>query len=327
MKLRRKYSILLISIALFIWCGWLVTTNGKNSFGLAFAQDSNEDLGIERYSSPNYAQINSYWIETEEGIIIVDAQLFLSQARYLIDEIQSNTDKPIIAALITHPHADHFAGLPILADAADNNFAIYASRGTYDEINSGNAGRPLNELKELYGNDFPAAEDIPLPNQIVNNGDRFEIGDVIFEARVMENVDSPSSTVWILPEQKVAFVGDFAPDRRTPSLRGGTSANYLANLEQTRQLLQEQEIVLAYPGHGEPKSPAELIDQTVAYITYIRDRVEGALSDDAELSPQETTEIELAIKNSFDLKYDSLLLPRLTEINIKVIAEELRAKQ
>ena len=58
-----------------------------------------------------------------------------------------------------------------------------------------------------------------------------------------------------------------------------------------------------------------------------RDRVEDALSDDAELSEQETTEIKSTIENSFDLKYDTLLLPRLTEINIKAIAEELKAEQ
>ena len=321
--LGKNYPSLLLITVLSVWW-WLAATNGENYFGLAFARDSSDRLKIERYSSPNYAQINSYWIETEEGIVIVDAQLFLSQARYLIDEIESQTNKPIIAVLVTHPHADHFAGLSILSAA--NNLAIYASRGTYNEIKSGNGGRPLTKLKELYGNDFPASEDIPLPNQIVEDGDRIEIGGIVIEAKVMENVDSPSSTVWILPEYQTAFVGDFAPDRRTPSLRGGNSANYLASLKQMRQLLPEKGITKAYPGHGEPKIPEDLIDPTVVYITYVRDRVQKSLSDNV-LSEQETNEIKLAIENSFDLKYDTLLLPRITEINIQAIAEELKAEQ
>ena len=78
----KKYLILFVSVALLIWYGWLVTTNSNNSERLVFAQDSPDNLAITRYSSPDYAQINSYWIETTEGIIVVDAQLFLSQAGY-----------------------------------------------------------------------------------------------------------------------------------------------------------------------------------------------------------------------------------------------------
>ncbi len=323
------------SIVLLFYCSWLFITSSKDSQGLVLAQDRYDNLTIKRYSSPNYAQVNSYWIETDEGIILVDAQLFLSQANYLTNEIQNNTDKSVIAVLLTHPHADHFAGLPILSEVAVNDLSIYASRGTYDQMKNGNGGRPLIELKEIYGNDFPNPEDIPLPNRIVENGDRvaeakphrFEIGGVTFEARVMENVDSPSSTVWILPEYNIAFVGDFAPDRRTPSLRGGTSANYLAQLKEVRQLLQKKEIVKAYPGHGEPGTPENLIDQTMAYITYIRTQVETSLRDDAELSDEEVSKIEASIKDRFDLKYDTLLLPRITEININAIAEELKAEK
>lgn len=242
-----RTTLISTSITLLILCSWLFNTNSRDSQGLVLAQDSYDDLTIGRYSSPNYAQVNSYWIETSEGIVVVDSQLFLSQANYLIDEIQNNTGKPVIAVLLTHPHADHFAGLPVIANAAANELSIYASQGTYDEMKSGSGGRPLTELKELYGNDFSNPEDVPLPNRIVENGDCIEIGGVTIEARVMENVDSPSSTVWILPELRIAFVGDFAPDRRTPSLRGGTSTNYLAQLNETRQLLQEKEIVKAYP--------------------------------------------------------------------------------
>lgn len=322
-----RTTLIATSIVLLFYCSWLFLTSSKDFQGLVLAQERNDNLAIRRYSSPNYAQVNSYWIETSEGIIVIDAQLFLSQANYLTNEIQKNTDKSVIAVLLTHPHADHFAGLPNIAKLAVNDLFIYASQGTYDEIESGSGGRPLTDLKEIYGNDFPNPEDVPLPNRIVKNGDRFEIGSVTFEARVRENVDSPSSTVWILPEYNVAFVGDFAPDRRTPSLRGGTSANYLVQLQQMRGLLQEEETTKVYPGHGEPGTPENLIDQTIAYITYIRTQVETSLSDDGELSDSEATEIEASIKNNFDLKYDTLLLPHITKTNISAISEELKTEK
>lgn len=81
---------------------------------------------IHRYSAPPHDQVNSYWIETNEGVVIVDAQRFLSQARYLTEEIRAITNKPILGIFITHHHTDHIGGLPALVEAFGPNVPIYA---------------------------------------------------------------------------------------------------------------------------------------------------------------------------------------------------------
>ena len=157
------------------------TESVKEQVKLVNISGNSKEIIIHRYSAPPHDQVNSYWIETDEGVIIVDAQRFLSQARYLAEEIRMVTNKPLLGIFITHHHTDHLGGLPALVEAFDSNVPIYSSQFVHDDIETDGYGF-LARRKELHGNDFPAPEDIPLPNQIVADRDKIELGGLIFEA-------------------------------------------------------------------------------------------------------------------------------------------------
>ncbi len=55
--------------------------------------------------------VNSYPLETAEGVVLVDAGLLVSDARALAAWVTA-VGKPLLAAFVTHPHPDHFNGLP-----------------------------------------------------------------------------------------------------------------------------------------------------------------------------------------------------------------------
>lgn len=50
--------------------------------------------------------VNSVIIETQNGIIVVDAQFLVSEAQKLKQQIEQ-LGKPLLAVIITHPHPDH----------------------------------------------------------------------------------------------------------------------------------------------------------------------------------------------------------------------------
>ena len=55
---------------------------------------------IHTYTSVGPSPVNSYWIETLKGIIIIDTQRDKPNSERLLQEIQ-DTDKPIEAIMIT----------------------------------------------------------------------------------------------------------------------------------------------------------------------------------------------------------------------------------
>jgi len=53
---------------------------------------------------------NAYIIETQNGLVAVDATLTVSESKSLKNRIDS-INKPLLAILLTHAHPDHVAGV------------------------------------------------------------------------------------------------------------------------------------------------------------------------------------------------------------------------
>ena len=70
--------------------------------------------------------VNAYLVETANGVVAVDAALTVSESRTLRAKLDA-LSKPLLAALITHGHPDHVAGLANLVAAADVPIIALAS--------------------------------------------------------------------------------------------------------------------------------------------------------------------------------------------------------
>ncbi len=287
------------------------------------AQSDRIDVTIHNYyTSPPFEEIYYYAIETEEGLILVDTGRLLSQARYALESLQQ-FDKPILAILITHPHTDHFGGLPVFVEAAGENVPIYASEITLESIESDERGYIENRNEQL-GQDFPDSEEIPLPDFIVEDGQQLNIGGINIIAYDFPTNESDTTTTYYLPEEEVMFVGDLVNGEKTPGLFEGNTSNWLTILRAIQQRFPNLERV--YPGHTEPDRPDRLIEAQIDYIETFRNLVSQALENDEIVDDEEKRNIADEIERLYPDYETSLLLPGLIEINIDGVAEELQGE-
>ena len=270
------------------------------------------------YTSPPFEEIYYYAVETNNGLILVDTGRLLSQARYALQDLEQ-FDKPILAILITHPHTDHFGGLPAFIEAA-GDIPICASEITLDSIDRDEQDYIKNR-KEQLGRDFPDPEEIPLPNAIVRDGETFTIDGVEIVAYDFPSSEAETTTVYHFPEQEIMFVGDLVNGEKTPGLFEGNTSSWLDALTTIQQEFPELDRL--YPGHTKPDSPDKLIEAQIDYIETFRSLVGEAL-DDGVVDENEKLQISNEIEEIYPDYETSLLLPGLIEINIDGVAEELQ---
>ena len=287
------------------------------------AQTEGNDANItihNYYTSPPFEEIYYYAIETEEGLILIDTGRLLSQARYALEELQQ-FDKPILAILLTHPHTDHFGGLPVFVEAAGESIPIYASQITYDSIEGDERGYIENRNQQL-GRDFPDSAEIPLPNSIVEDGQELTIGDVNIVAYDFPTNESDTTTTYYLPEQQVMFIGDLVNGNKTPGLFEGNTLNWLNTLREIQERFPNLQQV--YPGHSSPDNSNILIETQIEYIETFRNLVSQALENDEVVDEEERRDIADEVERRYPDYETSLLLPGLIDINIDGVAEELQ---
>jgi glyoxylase-like metal-dependent hydrolase (beta-lactamase superfamily II) len=278
-----------------------------------------EGVTIHQYESPKMDSVNLYWLETDEGIVLVDTGRFLSQARYALKEIRTSTDKPILGILVTHPHTDHYAGLPVFVQAAGDDVPIYASQITYDDIKTDRQGF-IKLRNELHGNDFPNHNEIPLPNRIVKDGEEIRLGGLTFRVIELPKNETLVTTLYHLPKQSVLFAGDIVTNKSIPFLADGNSGNWIAQLEMLLARYPDQTV---YSGHGKPGLAKDLIREESEYIETLRSLVGEALKGDASVTPQEKADIVAEMEKRHPDYQTSLLVPNLLERGIDGIAKEL----
>ena len=308
-KLATLLTVFLVSLS-------LIFNSNPNNITLAQNEPA---VTIHRYEAPPMDAVNLYWIETNEGIVLVDAGRFLSQARYALDEILA-VNKPILGILITHPHTDHYGGLPVFAEAAIDNVPIYASQITYDDLKTDAQGF-IEARNQLHGNDFPDKDTIPLPNRIVKTGDTIELGGLTFEVIDLPNNETITTTLYYLPQQNALFTGDFVVNKTIPFLGDGFSNNWLAQLRSLNTQIPSETTI--YHGHGEPDTET-LIAEQIEYIETVRNLVAEALSGDREVTTEERSQIITQLEQQYADYKTTLLLPNLQVENIKGVAQELQ---
>ncbi|MGH3209473.1 MAG: MBL fold metallo-hydrolase, partial [Trebonia sp.] len=96
--------------------------------------------------------VNSYLVEGESGVVVVDTNLLVSDIEALRARLRA-LKKPLLAIMVTHAHPDHFNG--VLGLVQDKEVPVYATAGV---------GRIIEEIAHakraqwspVYGTEWPA---------------------------------------------------------------------------------------------------------------------------------------------------------------------------
>ena len=294
-------------------------TSEKTGTGLTFPQ-------IHNFSSTPPAPVNSWIIESENGVVIIDAQRTLSEANNALDEIKE-LNKPILGVIITHPHPDHIGGTAVLLNGT-SNVPIYSTQSTYD-IMKNDTGGLIAFAKQLHGDDYP--DQVMLPNRIVKSGENFTIDRITYNFEDIGPGEGGNMMLIYLPEQKLLFTGDIVNNQMHPALIEGHSMEWIKQIHYIGE--NYPDAIILFPGHGQPGSPVTLLDEQMKYINTFRSLVEQQMQSSGEVGVESSANItdegKTRIKSELQRLYPNYLhvalmpLDTMFDLNIDAIAKEI----
>ncbi|MFP6654089.1 MAG: MBL fold metallo-hydrolase, partial [Myxococcota bacterium] len=235
-----------------------------------------------------YDFANITFIEGDDGIIVIDAGWSAAAASEAIRAFaQEVSDKPIVALLYSHGHADHVGGAAAFVDAAGPNLAIYAEKSAQavqlERVGPSATHFTIRAVAQM-GLVLPAGPAGRMPSgggklraasiafryvpatQLIDGETTLEIAGVRIVAIPMPSETEDQLLFWI-PEEKVAFAGDIAagalPILSTPrNERGRVPTGFIDGTERLLSLPLETLIA----GHNLPTiGRAAALDSLLQY--------------------------------------------------------------
>jgi alkyl sulfatase BDS1-like metallo-beta-lactamase superfamily hydrolase len=261
---------------------------------------------------------NIAFIEGTDGVIVIDTGIGTEFARRAYAKMREVTQKPVVAIVYTHHHADHTAGTNVFttaADVASGKVKVIAAENFMREAALENAAvGPIMGLRAAY------MYGVLLPDDA--EGKHYHIGCCGFEALGSNGFIAPNTFVPLegvtektlagvrmqffptggeaashigvyLPDQRIVFIGDEVQGPTFPqlhSLRGTRPRDierWFTAIDRVRAFNPEYMV----PGHGQPVSGTVEISRI---LTDYRDAMQLVLDQSVRLINQGKTPDELA---------------------------------
>lgn len=228
---------------------------------------------------------NAYLVETERGVVVIDATLTNTDSRALHAKV-SALGKPLLAVLLTHGHPDHYNGVTQVIAGA--HVPVVATRAVADVIRRDDAAKE-RQWRPVFGDEWPLTR--TFPNRQLADGRSLVYDGVRYTVHDLGPGESHADSIWIAsaPQWRVAFIGDVVLEGVHSYLTDGHSSLWLANLQRVRDLTAGAGRL--YPGHGE-SGDARLLDEQRDYLRTYREQVAALASGGASLDEIQEAELE-----------------------------------
>jgi glyoxylase-like metal-dependent hydrolase (beta-lactamase superfamily II) len=288
---------------------------------------------IHNYTSSPPAPVNSWIIESKNGLVIVDTQRQFSEAKKLLNEVEK-INKPILGVIITHPHPDHINGAAALLNGTAN-VPIYATQSTFNIMKNDTGGYIALSKQLLPRNEY--SNQVILPNRIVKSGENITIDGITYHFEGLGIGEAGDMMVIYLPSQKIIFTGDIVNNHMHPFFAGAVSPESRSHIsewiKQIEYLLQKYpEAKILFPGHGQNGVAKTLLNEQLSYlntfISLVRQQMQLAAEVGGERTAASITEAgKASIKSELQSLYPDYdpvaTLPNMLDYNIDAVAKEI----
>lgn len=216
---------------------------------------------------------NAGFVETAEGVVVIDALGSPELARELIAHIRRLTGKGVSHVIVTHYHADHIYGLQEFKRAGAR---IIAHQGALEYLNSDTAAARLAASRAELAPWIDAQTHLVPADEWIDGRRELVLGGVRFVLQPVGPAHTPEDLVVFVPGERVLFAGDIVFRGRIPFVGQADSGHWIRALNTI--LAFDAKVIV--PGHGEQSTSArEDLELTRDYLAYLRETMGRAARD------------------------------------------------
>jgi len=257
---------------------------------------------LEGVHTANLPIAGCAWIETDEGVVLIDTLLTTDAASKIIDKIT----KPIKYIIYTHGHMDHVGGAKVFIK---DNPEIIASKylpDRFDKYKMLSEHRAIINAEQFNLPKIKRPVDFVYPTKTFLGDMTISLGDKTFELHTTRA--ETDDAVWIfVPELNAAFIGDLMIGTNFPNIGNPWKPTRFAldwakSLEKIREIEPEYVFCNGASILFKGKKALKALDDNIEVIHSLHNQVIKYINEDMHI-----TEMIHAVKIPEHLKKSRFL--------------------
>ncbi|MBR9892251.1 MBL fold metallo-hydrolase [bacterium] len=220
---------------------------------------------------------NLSFIETGDGVVVINGGASVRLAKALHDEIKAVTDQPVKLVINENGQGHavlgnaYWAGLGVDVLAHEDAIEVVEKDGDF-----------ILQGMQRYNQDKADGTAISVPNLSFSDNYTVEMGDVTIEVLHLGPAHDPGDVqVWI-PQWGIVIAGDIAFHERMPPIFAETCTSCW--IETFDGPFTDLGATYVIPGHGHPTNMAQVTRYTSDYLKDLRAKIRTHIDEGGDLA-------------------------------------------